>query len=104
MGGGKRCRCYGALTLCSNVRSIVAERIGTDRAGDVLEGLLAKVSELERDLAANLFVSGRRDADPAGFGYALEPCRNINAITENVIALDQDVPEVDPDPVQHTPV
>jgi hypothetical protein len=28
-----------------------ANRIGTDRTGDVLEGLLAQISELNRDLA-----------------------------------------------------
>jgi hypothetical protein len=32
-------------------------RIGSDWPSDVLEGLLAKVSEIDRDLAANLFVS-----------------------------------------------
>jgi hypothetical protein len=36
-------------------------------------------------------------------GYTLKPCRNIDTIAENVIAFDQDVAEVDPDPVQHTP-
>src|SRR6516225_9904715 len=36
--------------------------------------------------------------------YALMPCGNVDAVTENVITLDQDVPEVNPDPVQHTPV
>ena len=33
-----------------------ANRISTDRAGDVLEGLLAKVSELNRDFAVDLIV------------------------------------------------
>jgi len=36
-----------------------AYRIGTYRTDDVLEGLLAKVSEIDRDLVANLVV-GRR--------------------------------------------
>jgi hypothetical protein len=36
-----------------------ANRIGADRSGDVLEHVLAKVGEIDRDLAANLFVSRR---------------------------------------------
>jgi len=37
-------------------------------------------------------------------GDTLKPSRDVDAITENVIALDQDVSEIDPDPKQHTPV
>ena len=35
---------------------------------------------------------------------ALKPCSDVDAVPENVIALDQDVTEVNPDPKQHTPV
>jgi hypothetical protein len=66
--------------------------------------MLAQISELDCDLSAYLIIGRRRDADTTRFGYTLKPCCNIHAVTENVIALDQDVAEVDPDPVQHTPV
>src|SRR5690349_475244 len=81
-----------------------ANRIGTDRTGDVLEGLLAKISELDWDLAANLIVRGRRDADATRLSDPLKPSRNVDAIAKDVIALDQDVSEIDPDPKQHTAV
>ena len=78
-----------------------ANRIGTDRSGDVLEGLLAQVSELDANLTLNLIVSRRRDAGATGLRDAFEPSRDIDAITKNVITLDQDVTEVNPDPEQH---
>src|SRR6516165_5016727 len=81
-----------------------ANRIGTDRSGDVLEGLLAKVSEIDRDLAANLLVGGRRDADAPRLSDPLKPSRDVDAITENIVAVDQNVAKVDPNPKQHTPV
>jgi hypothetical protein len=60
--------------------------------------------KLDWDLAANLIVSGRRHADATRLRDTLKPRSYIDAIPENVITLDQDVPEVDPNPKQHTPV
>jgi hypothetical protein len=77
---------------------------GTYRTRYVFESLLAQISELDCDLTGDVIVGRRRDTDAAGFSNALKPRRNIDAVTENVITLDQDVTKVDPDPVQHTPV
>jgi hypothetical protein len=60
-----------------------ANRIGTYRTGDVLESLLAKISEIDRDLAANLIVSGKRDADATRFGDALKPCSDVDTVPED---------------------
>jgi hypothetical protein len=79
-------------------------RIGTYRTRDVLEGLLSNVSELNRDLASNLIVGGRRDTNATRLSDPLKPSRYVDAISENVIALDQYVTKVDPDPKQHTSV
>jgi hypothetical protein len=83
---------------------VQANRIGTYRTGDVLEGLLAKVSELDGDFAANLIVGRRGDTNATRLGDTLKPRRNIDAITQNIIALDQNIAEVDPNPVQHPPI
>src|SRR6516165_3563836 len=72
-------------------------RIGAYRTRDVLEGLLANVSELDRDFPANLFVGGSRNANATRFGDALKPCRNVDAIAKNVIAVDDDVADIDAD-------
>jgi hypothetical protein len=66
--------------------------------------LLAQIGEFDRDLVADLIMRRSRDANAARFCVALKPGRDIDPVTENVIALDQDVTEVDPDSVPHTPV
>ncbi len=38
-----------------------------------------------------------RDADAAGFGQCLQPCRDIDAVAVNVVAVGDDVAEIDPD-------
>ena len=81
-----------------------ANPIGSYRTCDVLKGLLAEVGEIDRDLSANLIVSGRRDADASRLSDPLEPSRDVDTITKNVVALDQDVAEIDADPVQHAVV
>src|SRR5260370_2215706 len=73
-------------------------------AVDVLQSLLTKISELDLDLASNLIVRRRRDADTSRLSNALKPCGDVDTVPEDVVALDQDVSKVDPDPEQHTPV
>src|SRR6516162_6942534 len=56
-----------------------ANRIRADRTGDVLEGLLAKISEIDRDLAT--------DPDRRRLSYPLKARRDVHAIAENVLIL-----------------
>src|SRR5258708_6091268 len=79
-------------------------RVDAHWAVDVLQPLLAQIGELDLDLASNLIVRRRRDADTSRLSNALKPCSDVDTVPKNVIALDQDVAEVDPDPKQHTPV
>jgi hypothetical protein len=55
-------------------------------------------------VAAHLIVGRKREADAPRLSDTLKPSRDVDAITENVIAVDQDVPEIDPDPEQHSAV
>ena len=71
---------------------------------DVLEALLAQIGELNCDFAANLIIGRRREADAARFGDALKSCCDIDAVTKDVLTLDQNVSEINPDPIEHTPV
>ena len=68
--------------------------MSTDRPGDVLETLLANIVKFDVDLAAHLAERVFRDADAAGLGNALEPGCDIDAVTENVVGLDQHVAEM----------
>jgi hypothetical protein len=64
---------------------------------DVLEVLLAKISELDPDLASNLIVGRRRDADAARFGDAFEPCRKVYTVAEEVPAAHHYISDMDTD-------
>ena len=93
-----------ALSLVCRGRSIPDHRIGPDRTGDVFEALLAQIGELNPDLASDLIVGRRRDADAAGFCDALKPRRNINAVSKDVMRLDDYVADIDAHTESNAPV
>ena len=93
-----------AAALCRRAKSIPDHGIGPDRAVDVFEVLLAQIGELNADLASDLIVGRRRDADAAGLGDALKPCRNVYAVTKNVMWLDDYVADIDTHAEGNTPV
>ena len=51
------------------------------------------------DPAAHVVVGCARDQHAAGLANALQPRRDIDAVAENVVALDQDVAEIDADAI-----
>ena len=44
--------------------------------------------------------SGTRNADAAGFGDALQSRGDVDAVAENVVALDQYIAEIDADAIE----
>src|SRR5215469_18652330 len=72
-----------------------ANRIGTDRPGEVLVVLLSKINELDPALAPDLIVGRRRDADAAGFCNALKPRRDVDTVSKNIMRLDNYVADID---------
>src|SRR5665213_1021117 len=66
--------------------------------GDVFQDLRTNTVEGDIDLAANLALSIVRNADAAGFGGPLQPSGNVDAVTENVVVVYDDVADVDADP------
>ena len=84
------------LSLC-RARPIPDHGIGPYRTGDVLEALLAQIGELNPDLAPDMIVGRRRDADAARFCDALKPRRDIDAVSKDVVRLDNNVADVDAD-------
>src|SRR5258705_6914656 len=79
-------------------------RVDTHGPVNVFQPLLAQIGELDLDLASNLIVRRRRNADTSRLSNALKPRGDVDTVPEDVVALDQDVSKVDPDPEQHTPV
>ncbi|MEZ5864551.1 MAG: hypothetical protein R3D25_10985 [Geminicoccaceae bacterium] len=68
-----------------------------DRLRQVLHRLRAERCEHRIQLAAHLVVDGARDAEPARGREAFEPCRDIDPISQDVVAVDDDVAEIDAD-------
>ena len=57
----------------------------------------ADVLEPEVELVHGVVEGGARDADAAGFGKGLEPGRDVDAVAVEIVALDDDVAEIDAD-------
>jgi hypothetical protein len=66
--------------------------------------LFAQISELDVDLAADMIVNGEGNADAARFCDALKPRRDIDAISKDVMGLDDYVADVDTYTESNTPV
>src|SRR5882724_6882693 len=84
--------------------SIPDHGIGSDGAGNVFEVLLSQIGELNADLALDMIVGRRRDADAAGFCDALKSRRDVDAISKNIIGLDDYIADVDAHAESNTPV
>jgi hypothetical protein len=76
----------------------------SDRTSDVLKFLLAQIGEPNRDLASNLIVGRRRDADATRFGDALKPCGDVDAVAKDVMRLNNYVADIDAHTESKTPV
>src|SRR6185312_4859475 len=71
--------------------------VDADRPVDVLVALLAHLVEAEVELARDLVVDARGDADAAGLGDALQARRDVHAVAEQIVALHHHVAQVDAD-------
>ena len=72
--------------------------VGPHRLGDILDLLRTEVVKDDVELAENLLVDLGGHDDATRFGNPLQPCRDVDAIAQNIVAVDDDVPEVNPDP------
>src|SRR5215469_7054544 len=75
-----------------------AHSIGTNRLGYVLDAVAAERAVIEGKLIPDLVVDGLGDADGAGLGKRLEPGRDVDAIAKDIVAVDDHIAEIYPDP------
>ncbi|HEY6620868.1 MAG TPA: hypothetical protein VIY68_15085 [Steroidobacteraceae bacterium] len=73
-------------------------------AGDIFYCLLPQVGEGERQLVPDLIIRRARDAYAAGLAERLQAGGNIDAIPEDIVAVYNDVPHIDPDAKHDAPV
>ncbi len=66
--------------------------------------MAAKRTVIEIELVPDLLVDRLRNADGTGLGERLESGGDVDAIAEDVVAVDDDVAEIDPDPQLETTV
>src|SRR5258708_25333860 len=59
----------------------------SDWLGDVFDRLCAQVVVTQRELVADLFMHFPGDTDTSRAGEALQPCRDVDPITINLIAI-----------------
>ena len=69
-----------------------------DRPGDVFDCDLPAVVKNRVDTVGDTFVNNRRDANAAGLGERLEPRGEVDAVAVDVVAVDDDVAQVNADP------
>jgi len=75
-----------------------AQGIDAYRPRDVLDALLAEIRERIGQLVADLVAHHPGDADPARRGERFQARRYVHTIAKDVVVLDDDVAEIDPDP------
>jgi hypothetical protein len=81
-----------------------AQWIDPQRASDVLEALLAEIFAGIGQLVADLVAHHPQVAEPARFWERLQTGRYVYTVLKDVVVLDDDVAEIDPDPEPELPV
>jgi len=72
--------------------------------GDVFQCLLAEIFDRKIELPASLGDDRAGHADAAGFGQPFQPRGDVDAIAKQIIAVEDHVAEIDPDPELDAPV
>src|SRR5271155_2505051 len=76
---------------------MVANRIGADRLGDILQFLQSQIIEDNVDFAANLPVRIVGDANATGLCNAFKARCDVDAVAEDIIVIDDYVADMNPD-------
>jgi hypothetical protein len=69
-----------------------------DRAADILDLNAAPVAKAHLDPISDALVNDGGNTDSPGLGNGLQPGRDVDAIAIDVVAIDDDVAKIDPDP------
>ena len=75
-----------------------------DRPGDVLELLVAAVCERRVDQAAEAFIGDAGERQAARRARLLQARRHVDTVTQDVLAVDDDITEVDAETEYYAPV
>ena len=84
--------------LCGRVAILGDDAEYLDRARDILDGLLPARLDFDWDLVAHLLRSTAGYVDAAGVRQRLDPGGDIHAVAIDVVAIDDDVTDINADP------
>ncbi len=70
----------------------------TDRPADVLQLTLAEVAEIDRHLVPDVVADGARDDDFSGHSELMDTRRDVDAVSDQLVLVHDDVFHVDADP------
>src|SRR5262249_55041271 len=73
------------------------DTVNTNRPRDILDRLLAQIVELETQLVLHLVMNDTGHHDPTWVCQCLEARRNVDAISINIVAINDNVTDVDAD-------
>src|SRR5258708_5117619 len=98
---GKRERLFGVNGRARNIRDsnpsiLRSSCVDAHEAVDVFQFPLADAVEGELGLAPYLLEGIGRKIDAPRLALILDPCRHVDAVTENIISVDDDVSDIDP--------
>ena len=88
----------GAGSASGSAAMSVAPRPNTPTAREMFFTVCLGVGEGERQLVPDLVIRGAGDAQTTRLAERFEARRNVHAVAEDVIAVDDDVADVDADP------
>ena len=96
---GRRLRLIGWRRRSGLTRRADLQRVDPHRFGDVLQRHRAEIADLEIEPPPDLPEGVVGDANPSGFGYALQASGDIDAVAHQVaVAFLDHVAEMDADP------
>jgi hypothetical protein len=67
------------------------------RLSNILQRQFAEITKGQWERLLGVIVDASRDAEAAWLANTLEPCCDVDAITKDVMAIDDDVADIDPD-------
>src|SRR5579864_6153695 len=75
-----------------------ADSVNADGSGDIFDAFRPQIFETEIEFVAHLVAHNATDADGTGIGKRLEAGGEVDAIAIDIVAVNNDVAEVDANP------
>ena len=84
----------GGATAITDSRRTGRPLPDMNRSGDILQGLRSTIFERGIQSIPHIVMHSARNAHAARCGNLLQACRNVYAVTENVVTIDYDIAKV----------